>query len=114
MLQLETIGARSGAKRRAVVCWFPDRERKDSWLIVASLAGAPRHPDWLHNLARNPDRVWIELGHQRWKVRAESLRGSERDEAWSRIVALAPGYAGYQEKTDRIIPVVRLIRVSSG
>jgi len=114
VLQLETIGARSGAKRRAVVCWFPDREREDSWLIVASLGGAPRHPDWFHNLARNPDRVWIELGQQRWKVRAESLRGSERDEAWSRIVALAPGYAGYQEKTDRIIPVVRLIRVSSG
>ena len=42
VLQLETIGARSGAKRRAVVCWFPDREREDSWLIVASLAGGAK------------------------------------------------------------------------
>ena len=112
VLRLETVGARTGARRHAVLCWFPDSD--DSWLIVASLAGAPIHPDWFHNLARNPDRVWIELAHQRWKVRPESLRGAEREEAWERIVALAPGYAGYQEKTDRIIPVVRLTRVSSG
>jgi len=112
VLRLETIGARSGARRHAVLCWFPERE--DSWLIVASLGGSPRHPDWFHNLARNPDRVWIEVAQRRWKVRPESLRGAEREEAWRRIVAFAPGYAGYQEKTDRIIPVVRLVRVSPG
>ena len=83
-------------------------------VLLASLGGSPRHPDWFHNLARNPDRVWIEVAQRRWKVRPESLRGAEREEAWRRIVALAPGYAGYQEKTDRIIPVVRLVRVSPG
>jgi len=111
LLRLETRGGRSGRTRRAVLCWFPDRD--GSWLIVASLAGAARHPAWFHNLARDPDRAWVEFpGAERIRVRAESLRATEREEAWTRVIALAPGYAKYQEQTDRIIPVVRLKRVS--
>jgi deazaflavin-dependent oxidoreductase (nitroreductase family) len=59
-------------------------------------------------MARNPDKVWIEMGKRKLKVEPESLKGDERAEAWRRIVSLAPGYAAYQEKTDRQIPVVRL------
>jgi deazaflavin-dependent oxidoreductase (nitroreductase family) len=60
------------------------------------------------NLARNPDRASIEIGGRQVKVEPQSLQGAERVEVWQRVVALAPGYAAYQEKTDREIPVVRL------
>jgi deazaflavin-dependent oxidoreductase (nitroreductase family) len=107
LLLLTTVGARTGRRRRATLAWFPDGD--DAWLVVASAAGAARHPAWYTNMARNPDQVWIEVGGRRQlRVRPESLRGAERAEAWRRIVARAPGYGAYQEKTDRVIPVVRL------
>ena len=85
---------------------FTDDESR--WLVVASLAGAARHPAWLINLAKHPDKVWVEVGRDRYKVRPEILRGEERAEAWRRIVAVAPGYGPYEQMTDREIPVVRL------
>jgi deazaflavin-dependent oxidoreductase (nitroreductase family) len=122
VLRLETVGARTGTKRHTMVCWFPDLPitegapatpglKPESWVCVASLAGAARHPGWFHNLARHPDRVWIRFpGGDRMKVRPTSLRRAEREEAWRRIVSLAPGFGKYQEQTDRVIPVVRLVR----
>ncbi len=107
LLLLETVGARSGRPRTAMLGWFPDTA-DGSWLVVASYAGAARHPAWFLNLAGNPDRAWAQVGSRRVKVRPESLTGAERAEAWQRIVSLAPGYAGYQQKTDREIPIVRL------
>ncbi len=107
VLELETIGARTGQKRTAIVGWFPDTGDK-SWLVIASYAGSARHPAWFLNLAKNPDAVWVRIGGRRWKVRPESLRSAERAEAWQRVASLAPGYAAYQQKTDREIPIVRL------
>ncbi len=75
---------------------------------MASYAGAARHPAWFLNMAKNPERVWVEIGKQRVKVQPESLRGADRAEAWQRIVLLSPGYGGYQQKTDREMPIVRL------
>ena len=75
---------------------------------VASYGGTAQHPAWYVNMAKNPDQVWITVGGRKIHVRPESLKGAERAEAWSRIVAKAPGYAGYATKTDREIPVVRL------
>jgi deazaflavin-dependent oxidoreductase (nitroreductase family) len=106
LLLLTTVGARTGKQRQTTLTWFEDGE--DARLIVASAAGSAKHPGWYFNLARNPDKVWIEVGKRRIKVRPESLKGAERAEAWRRIVALAPGYGGYEEKTDREIPIVRL------
>ncbi|HEU5329802.1 MAG TPA: nitroreductase/quinone reductase family protein [Thermomicrobiales bacterium] len=106
ILLLTTLGAKSGKIRHTILCWFPDSD--DSWLVVASAAGAARHPAWYTNLARHPDRAAIAIGHRRIEVEPESLRGTERAEAWQRVVALAPGYAPYQEQTDREIPIVRL------
>src|SRR5262249_32668586 len=80
------------------------------WLIVASLAGAPRHPAWFFNMAKNPSDIWLEVGTERFKVGGESLEGQERTEALARIAAIAPRYGTYQQKTDREIPVVRLTR----
>ena len=114
LLILETVGARSGRSRSAILGWFPDVSdpARESWLVVASYGGAARHPAWYLNLARNPDKVWVQVGDRKVKVRAESLKGAERVQAWERVVQLAPGYARYQEKTDREIPIVRLSAVS--
>jgi deazaflavin-dependent oxidoreductase (nitroreductase family) len=105
-LLLTTIGARSGRERIVALGKFGDGEGR--WLVVASLAGAARHPAWFINLARNPDKVWVEIGRDRFKVRPELLRGEERTDAWRRIVAEAPGYGRYEQMTDREIPIVRL------
>ena len=105
-LVLETIGAKSGAVRRAVLGYLEDGP--DAWLVIASAIGAARHPAWLHNLARNPD-VTIEFGGgRRVDVRAETLEGPDRARAWERIAVDAPEYVKYGSKTDREISVVRL------
>jgi deazaflavin-dependent oxidoreductase (nitroreductase family) len=109
LLLLTTVGAKSGQLRRTVLGWFPDGD--NAWLIVASAAGAASHPAWFFNLAKHPDQVWIELEGRTVKVRPESLKGAEREEAWRRVVALAPGYGAYTTKTDREIPIIRLTRV---
>ena len=109
LLLLTTIGAKTGRRRETTLGWFPDDERGgDSRLIVASNAGAAAHPAWYLNLARRPEGAAIEVDGRRLAVNAESLHGSERDRAWERIVALAPGYGKYERQTDREIPVVRL------
>jgi deazaflavin-dependent oxidoreductase (nitroreductase family) len=112
LLLLETVGARSGRKRFAIIGWFPDTT-KASRLVVASYAGSARHPAWFLNLAKHPDRVWVEIAKQRFKVRPELLKGVDRMQAWERIVSLAPGYGNYQTKTDREIPIVRLKRIEN-
>lgn len=111
LLLLETIGARSGRRRGTMLGWFPDTNM-DNWLVVASYAGSARHPAWFLNMAKNRDKVWVTLDKHRFAVRPESLKGNDRAQAWQRIVSLSPGYANYQTKTDREIPVVRLVRVA--
>lgn len=107
---LTTRGAKTGRTRTTTLGGFPDRD--GSWLVVASLAGAARHPAWFLNMAKNPDDIWLEVGRERFKVRGESMEGPERAEALARIAAIAPRYGSYQEKTDREIPIVRLTRES--
>jgi len=117
LLELETIGARSGVRRHAVLGWFPDTSsdsassastRADSWVVVASNAGAAAHPDWFLNMAKHPDQVWIAIAKRRIRVVPETLEGAERERAWNEITSLAPAYGRYQENTDRIIPIIRL------
>jgi deazaflavin-dependent oxidoreductase (nitroreductase family) len=107
-LLITTVGARSGEQRVAFVARFDEGDGR--WLIVGSVGGAAWNPAWVHNLAANPDKVWIEVGRDRFKVRPEILAGEERAAAWKRIVAEAPQFGSYEHKTDREIPVVRLTR----
>jgi deazaflavin-dependent oxidoreductase (nitroreductase family) len=79
---------------------------------VGSKGCSAAHPAWIYNLARKPDKVWVEVGRDRWKVTPEILQGDERAAAWTRVVAEAPQFAGYLEQTDRELPVVRLRRES--
>jgi deazaflavin-dependent oxidoreductase (nitroreductase family) len=108
LMQLETIGAKSGARRFTNLGSFEDEAHPGTWLVVASAAGAARHPAWYFNLARRPDEAWAIVDGKRLAVRAESLSGEERARAWDRIVSLAPGYGKYTVDTDREIPIVRL------
>ncbi len=103
---LTTRGAQSGELRTAPVMSFPDGD--SAWLVVASFGGAARHPSWFINMARHPDDVWVEVDGRRVKVTPKSLEGEERQKAWQRITTQAARFAGYQEKTDREIPVVLL------
>jgi deazaflavin-dependent oxidoreductase (nitroreductase family) len=111
-LLLTTVGARSGEPRVASLRRFDEGDGR--WLVVGSKGGAAQHPAWVHNLAKNPDRVWVEVGRERFKVTPQLVLGDERAVAWDRIVKEAPQFAGYLDKTDREIPVVRLTREAVG
>jgi deazaflavin-dependent oxidoreductase (nitroreductase family) len=109
-LMLTTVGARSGEQRVASLRRFDDGDGR--WLVVGSAGGAAKHPAWFHNLAQSPDKVWVDVGRDRYKVTPELLQGDERATAWARIVAEAPQFGGYLTQTDRELPVVRLTRVA--
>jgi deazaflavin-dependent oxidoreductase (nitroreductase family) len=106
LLKLTTVGARSGNEHR--VSLFTSPAGPDAWYVVASSGGTSKHPAWYYNMARNPDRVWIELDGRKLRVAAETVTGEERERAWRAFVARWPGYGGYQARTDRVIPVVKL------
>jgi deazaflavin-dependent oxidoreductase (nitroreductase family) len=108
MLLLHHVGARSGTERVTPLVYFPDGDRM---VIVASAAGAPKNPDWYHNIKASP-RVEVEVGTDTVAVEAQELAGVERDEKWAEITAAAPGFAEYQTKTSRVIPVIALKRVA--
>jgi deazaflavin-dependent oxidoreductase (nitroreductase family) len=107
VLFLTTIGRRTAERRESPVAWFADGP--DSWLIVASYAGSARNPAWYLNLAAHPDQIWIELPDRSLPVVASQLDDEERAAVWPRIVAAQPRYAKYQSKTDRQLPVIRLV-----
>jgi deazaflavin-dependent oxidoreductase (nitroreductase family) len=107
---LTTKGARSGLERTVAINAIADGD--DAWLVIASHAGSARHPAWFKNMVQHPDAIWLEVGSRKMKVRGDSLTGNEREEAFARIASVIKAYAGYQRKTDREIPIVRLTRVS--
>lgn len=106
VLLLTTRGARSGRMRTAPLLCFPEGE--GSWLVVASAAGAARHPAWFLNVARHPESVWLDVDGRSVHVRPALLGGTERQHAWRRIVARVPKFARFERRTNREIPVVRL------
>ncbi len=109
-LLLTAIGRKSGIERTVRIGWFPGRG--GSWLIVAAARGTAANPDWYYNVAARPDKVRIEVDGRTIAVTAEQLHGAERAEAWQQITATAPQFARFQRKTDRELPVIRLIRLT--
>ena len=107
---LTTVGAKTGQTRTLPLAIFD--AGVDTWWVVASKGGAPQHPAWYINLAKNPDQVGLEVGGRRLKVVPESLHGAERDRAWKTIVERSPNFGDYEKGTDREIPVVRLTPVA--
>ncbi|WP_406435727.1 nitroreductase family deazaflavin-dependent oxidoreductase [Streptomyces sp. NBC_00631] len=110
VLLLHTVGARSGAARVNPMTYLADQGRH---LVFASEAGSDRDPDQYHNHLAQPD-VRIQADDDEIAVRAEELRGTERDTAFAEQARRCPGFAGYQRKTRRVIPVVALIPTGEG
>jgi len=109
MILIHDVGAKSGTERVTPLVHFPEEDGRT--IIVASAAGAPKHPAWFHNLKANP-KIDVEVGTETYPVVAEEITGTERDELWDRIVEKAPGFGDYQRKTDRVIPLLRLTRLA--
>ena len=111
LLLLTTTGARTGIPHTTPVGYLPDGGERV--LVIASAAGSPKHPDWYHNLLANP-QVTVESGVFTYEARAVVLTGEEREQAWARAVGADPGWAEYQKKTERTIPVVALHAITNG
>jgi deazaflavin-dependent oxidoreductase (nitroreductase family) len=106
VLLLHSTGAKSGAERINPLVYLPDG---DHWVIIASKGGAPKHPDWYHNLVAHPDAS-IEVGTDTIDVEAKLVTGLERDELYARQVARFATFGDYEKSTTRKIPVFRLTR----
>jgi deazaflavin-dependent oxidoreductase (nitroreductase family) len=104
MLLLDHTGARSGARRTAALLYIHDGE---NLVIVASKGGHPRHPAWFHNLRAHPDTS-VQVGSEHRAVHARVADPEARQRLWPRVVDAYPGYAEYQRRTDRRIPLVIL------
>lgn len=110
LLLLHHRGARTGVERVNPVAY---QKVGDSYAVFASKGGSPTNPDWYHNLVANP-RARVEVGTETFDVNARVTRGEERERIWSEQKRLNPGFADYEERTEREIPVVVLDRVPSG
>ena len=104
MLLLDHLGARSGARRTTPLLYIRDGE---DVIIVASKGGYPKNPAWFHNLMANPD-TRVQIGPSRRDVHARVAGPEERVRLWPKVVEVYGGYADYQRRTDREIPLVIL------
>lgn len=107
LLLLTTTGAKSGQPRLAPLAYL---RIDDMMVIVGSKAGSDTNPDWVHNLRANPS-ARIEVGTDAYDVVARELSLDQRNAVYPRIVAAAPGFGEYQEKTNRVIPLFELQRI---
>ena len=106
MLLLHTTGAKSGSARVNPLVYQADHDRL---VIFGSAAGAPANPDWYHNLVANPE-VTVEVGTDTIPLRARVAEGEEHQRLWTRQKEIMPGFADYEARTTRQIPVIILER----
>jgi deazaflavin-dependent oxidoreductase (nitroreductase family) len=106
VLLLHTTGAKSGAERINPLAYLKEG---DTHYVFASMGGAPRDPDWYHNVLANP-AVGVEVGTERFDATASEVTGAERDRIYAQVAAKWPQFADYEKATDRVIPVVALTR----
>jgi deazaflavin-dependent oxidoreductase (nitroreductase family) len=104
MLLLDHVGAKSAIKRTTPLVYIEDGPNV---VIVASKGGHPKQPAWYHNLRANSGTT-VQIGGARRTVRARVATPQERERLWPKAVATYAGYSGYQERTDRQIPLVIL------
>jgi deazaflavin-dependent oxidoreductase (nitroreductase family) len=106
LLLLHTVGAKTGQQRVNPVMY---QEVPDGYAVFASKGGAPDHPDWYHNLLAHP-RVSAEIGNRTVELKARVAESDEREKIWAAQKDAYPGFADYEQKTSRQIPVVILAR----
>ena len=104
VLLLTTTGRRSGKERTTPLTFFRDGT---DFVVIASNGGADRPPDWSLNLQQTP-RAVVEIGTDRLVVEARSASEQELERLWVVITATYAGYARYQARTTRRIPVILL------
>ena len=109
LLLLHTTGAKSGLPRINPVACVVDGDR---YVIAASKGGAPTNPDWYHNLVANP-AVSIEVGTEQFAAQAVVVEEPERTRLYTKMATAYPGFAEYEQKTTRTIPVIVLTRTGS-
>ena len=107
VLLLTTTGRKSGNESTTPLIYDLDG---DDVVVVASKGGAPGDPGWYRNLSAHPE-VGVQIKGDRFRARARTATGEERERLWRQMNRVWPHYAEYQEKTDREIPVVVLERV---
>jgi deazaflavin-dependent oxidoreductase (nitroreductase family) len=105
LLILHSTGARSGQERANPLVYQPTPDGR--YVVFASGGGAPRNPDWYHNLVANPDAV-VEVGTETIPVIARVAEGEERDWFWDLQKRTIPAFAEHEQNTSRQIPVVVL------
>jgi deazaflavin-dependent oxidoreductase (nitroreductase family) len=106
-LLLRTTGAKTGQPRTSALTYVRDGP---SYVVVASMGGAPRSPGWYHNLRAQP-RAEIQVGTRRIPVTARFVLAGDpdRDRLWQLADANNSGrYSRYQKATTRVIPIVVL------
>jgi deazaflavin-dependent oxidoreductase (nitroreductase family) len=106
LLLLTTTGAKSGQPRLNPLAYL---NIDGKMLIIGSFLGADVDPAWVHNLRANP-QAHVEVGTESFDVIARELPRAERDDIFPKITAAAPGFAEYQAKTNRVIPLFELER----
>jgi deazaflavin-dependent oxidoreductase (nitroreductase family) len=106
MVLMTTVGAKSGQTRVNPAMYRTDGDRM---YVFASKAGAPTNPDWYYNMVANPE-MSIEVGSDSYDVTATEIKGAERDRIYADQAKEYPGFAEYEAKTDRVIPVIALDR----
>ena len=106
LLLLHSTGAKSGQERVSPMMY---QAVGDDFAVFASKAGADTNPDWFYNLRAHPE-ARIEVGTETLDVTARVLDANEREPIWEEQKARYPGFADYETKTDRVIPVVLLVR----
>ena len=109
IILVTTRGVRSGKLRKFALMKV---EHGGEYAVVASMGGAPKHPTWYWNLRANP-HVELQDGAEKHDYVARELEGDERELWWRRANETWPAYDGYQEKTDRLIPVFLLTRLDA-
>ena len=108
-LLLTTTGRKSGEPRtQPLIFSYYD----DSYVVVASQGGAPTHPNWYLNLVSNPT-IEVQVKGDRFSATARTAEGEERTKLWKLSTVTWPNYDEYTTRTDRVIPVVVLERVSA-
>jgi deazaflavin-dependent oxidoreductase (nitroreductase family) len=106
LLLLTTTGARTGQPRTNPMMYV---RLDDRLLVIASAAGAPKHPDWYHNLVAHP-AVTVEADGAEYPATARPTERADRDALFARIVEQYPFFTDHQAGVERTIPVVELIR----
>jgi deazaflavin-dependent oxidoreductase (nitroreductase family) len=104
LLLLHTKGAKSGEERVNPVAYTKDG---DKLVVIASKGGAPTNPDWYHNIVANP-HVTVEVGTEKIEATASVAGEPERRRLYDEMVKVMPGFADYEKKTTRAIPVIVL------